>query len=528
MTMRPGVEVSIVADLIADLPHAIRSQRLVNSIREFFACDAVGLLKIDGVSLTPVAMQGLALEALGRRFLIAQHARLASILSTRAPVRFPPGNPLPDPYDGLLEHHADEVLPVHDCMGISLYLEGQLWGALTLDAFGGKTFKESDLGKLSSFALLVQAAVRVSQLEQDNRHLRLLRGNESPMPFVAQEQMEIVGQSPVLLNLLKELDVVAESDLSVLLLGETGVGKELFAQRVHLSSSHRQGALIKVNCAALPESLAESELFGHVKGAFSGAATDRTGRIEGAQNGTLFLDEVGELPLSIQAKLLRTLQNGEIQRLGEDKPRRVNTRIISATNRQLQEQVRNGSFRADLYHRLSVYPVHVPPLRERGNDILILAGRFLELNRARLGMRSLRLSEPAERALCAYSWPGNIRELEHVMSRAALRCLSLGANRNDIITIEPGLLALETFDVAPHEHNASSSQDPSGPNAHRSTENNAPEQAEQSLRQATEFFQRKQIRVRLEQLNGNWAACARSLGLDTSNLHKLAKKLGLK
>src|SRR5690606_3326684 len=150
---------------------------------------------------------------------------------------------------------------------------------------------------------------------------------------------------------------------------------------------------------------AESELFGHVKGAFSGATSDRAGRFEAAHGGTLFLDEVGELPLPVQAKLLRTLQNGEIQRLGTDVSLKTDVRIIAATNRQLKEHTRAGSFRADLYHRLSVYPVHIPPLRERGRDILILAGHFLEFNRARLGLRGLRLSYSAERALLAYSWP---------------------------------------------------------------------------------------------------------------------------
>ena len=180
-----------------------------------------------------------------------------------------------------------------------------------------------------------------------------------------------------------------------------------------------------VNCAALPEALAESELFGHVRGAFSGAIAERAGRFEAAEGGTLFLDEVGELPLSIQAKLLRALQNGEIQRLGADRPRKVNVRIIAATNRNLKERVQEGSFRADLYHRLSVYPVPIPPLRERGNDVLLLAGFFLELNRARLGLRSLRLSVAAEDALHRYAWPGNVRELEHVVSRAALKAVKL-------------------------------------------------------------------------------------------------------
>ena len=157
----------------------------------------------------------------------------------------------------------------------------------------------------------------------------------------------------------------------------------------------------------------------------------------------IFLDEVGELPLSVQAKLLRTLQNGEIQRLGSDKPLKVDVRVIAATNRELATQVKNGEFRADLYHRLSVYPVPIPPLRERGNDILLLAGYFLELNRSRLGFRSLRLSSQAEQALLAYPWPGNIRELEHVISRAAIRAVSHGAIRTEIVTLDPSHFDLD-------------------------------------------------------------------------------------
>lgn len=277
-----------------------------------------------------------------------------------------------------------------------------------------------------------------------------------------------------------------------------------------------------VNCAALPESLAESELFGHVRGAFSGAVTDRPGRFEAAEGGTLFLDEVGELPLAVQAKLLRTLQNGEIQRLGADRPRRVDVRVIAATNRNLREQVRDGAFRADLYHRLSVYPVPIPPLRERGNDVLLLAGRFLELNRARLGLRSLRLSASAQDALRRYPWPGNIRELEHVVSRAALKALSRGVNRSDIVTLEPALLDLDADavhaqaappDAAAHttEARAAMPTAPTGP-----------------LREAVDACQRTSITTALAQHQGNWAQAARALEVDASNLHKLARRLGIK
>jgi len=272
-----------------------------------------------------------------------------------------------------------------------------------------------------------------------------------------------------------------------------------------------------VNCAALPESLAESELFGHVRGAFSGAMADRPGRFEAAEGGTLFLDEVGELPLAVQAKLLRTLQNGEIQRLGADRPRRVNVRVIAATNRSLRDHVSDGSFRADLYHRLSVYPIPIPPLRERGNDVLLLAGRFLELNRARLGLRSLRLSPQAEDALRSYRWPGNVRELEHVISRAALKAVSRGADRRNIVTLDVDVLDLDgAFRVAP------AAQQPVPAGADVAAPLTAP------MHQVVETAQRQAIRQALAQHDDNWAAAARQLELDASNLHKLARRLGLK
>lgn len=518
-------ELSLLADLITALPASVRGQRFVHAVRQSFGCDAVGLLRIDGDSLCPVAMEGLAQEALGRRFLISQHPRLTSILSTRTPVHFMPDSNLPDPYDGLLEGQIGTPLPVHDCMGISLHLEGKPWGALTLDAFNGQTFSAADRTKLSLFALLAESSVRVTQLEDENHSLRLLRGEASSAIDTHQGEFEFLGQHPSVRAMLAEVDVAADSPLSILLLGETGVGKDLLAHRIHQVSSRRDGPLVHINCAALPDSLAESELFGHIRGAFSGAVADRAGRIESAQGGTLFLDEVGELSLGVQAKLLRTLQNGEIQRLGEDRPRKIDVRVIAATNRRLDEAVRDGRFRADLYHRLSVYPVHIPPLRERGNDILILAGRFLESSRTQLGMRSLRLSEASEQALLRYGWPGNIRELEHVLSRAALRALGRAQSRDEILTIEPDLLALDSPLSEPAIAQASA-------NGQANAVSHSTAQVDQSaestsLRQATEAFQRDQIRRRLQACNGNWARAARSLGLDPSNLRKLASRLGM-
>jgi anaerobic nitric oxide reductase transcription regulator len=198
--------------------------------------------------------------------------------------------------------------------------------------------------------------------------------------------------------------------------------------------------------------LVESELFGHVKGAFSGAVSGRSGKFELADGGTIFLDEVGELPLPVQSKLLRVLQSGQLQRVGSDQEHKVDVRIIAATNRDLAEEVRSGRFRADLYHRLSVYPLSVPPLRERGRDVLLLAGYFLEENRARMGLRSLRLNAEAQKLLLAHTWPGNVRELEHLISRAVLKSLSLSAERPRILTIEAQALGLQedTIVVQPH------------------------------------------------------------------------------
>ena len=509
------MDAMLLADLVADLPQAVRLQRLVGSLRAHFRCGAVALLRLEEEHLRPVAVDGLVRDALGRRFAVALHPRLAAILARRGVTCFHHDSALPDPYDGLIDTHVGEPLPVHDCMGTSLQVEGEPWGVLTLDALAIGTFDEAAQADLQRLTVLVEAAIRTTRLEAELRALRLTR-NDAPAAGMPVDEGDIIGQDPSIAKLLHELEVVADSELPVLLLGETGVGKELFAHRLHAMSRRRKKALVHVNCAALPETLAESELFGHVRGAFSGATTDRPGRVEAADGGTLFLDEVGELPLPIQAKLLRTLQNGEIQRLGSDRPRRVDVRVIAATNRNLRERVRDGAFRADLYHRLSVYPIPIPPLRERGNDVLLLAGRFLELNRARLGLRSLRLSPSAQQALRRYHWPGNVRELEHVISRAGLKAVSRGADRNDIVTLEADVLDLDGMELPPPVSEAA-----------------APAQgaaipAGLSLREAVDHVQRECITRALAAHDGNWAAAARALGVDASNLHKLARRLGEK
>jgi PAS domain S-box-containing protein len=231
---------------------------------------------------------------------------------------------------------------------------------------------------------------------------------------------EIVGDSPPIRRILQHIETVAPTDSTVLILGETGTGKELVARAIHRCSPLAQAPLIAVNCAALPANLIESELFGHEKGAFTGAHCRKLGRFELADDGTLFLDEVGDLPLELQAKLLRVLQTGEIERVGGTKTIKVRARVIAATNRDLERAAANGSFRADLYFRLAVYPIVLPALRERTEDIPLLVQHLVEKHASRLGKRVGSIPPEALSALASYPWPGNVRELENIVERAVI------------------------------------------------------------------------------------------------------------
>jgi transcriptional regulator with GAF, ATPase, and Fis domain len=255
---------------------------------------------------------------------------------------------------------------------------------------------------------------------------RLKSAIEAERDYLRQEvkgeigQRGLLGDSAAMRRVLEAVETVAATNATTLLLGETGVGKELFARVLHERSRRANGPLVKVNCASIPKELFESEFFGHIRGAFTGALKDRAGRFELAHGGTLFLDEVGEIPLDLQTKLLRVLQEGELERIGDDKTRRVDVRIVAATNRNLARDVATGSFRQDLYYRLSVFPIRIPPLRDRREDIPLLAEHFLQLSRRELGRPELSLSKSQLGALMAYDWPGNVRELQHVVERAVI------------------------------------------------------------------------------------------------------------
>ncbi|MEE4186603.1 MAG: sigma 54-interacting transcriptional regulator [Gammaproteobacteria bacterium] len=230
----------------------------------------------------------------------------------------------------------------------------------------------------------------------------------------------IVGESPALAAMLARIEAVADTPANVLIVGETGTGKELVAHAIHARSRRASAPLVKVNCASIPRELFESEFFGHAKGAFTGAYKDRVGRFQLADGGTIFLDEVGEIPLELQGKLLRVLQEREFERVGEDVTRQVDVRVIAATNRDLEKEVEAGNFREDLYYRLSVFPVQVPPLRKRGDDVIQLAMHFLEQICRDFGRPVPNLTQSQVEAMRAYAWPGNIRELKNVIERAVI------------------------------------------------------------------------------------------------------------
>jgi two-component system nitrogen regulation response regulator NtrX len=347
---------------------------------------------------------------------------------------------------------------------------------------GAFDFLEKPLAR-DRVLVVIRNALERLQLERENQRFRDMLGDGPSM----------IGSSSEFLSAVAAATRVARSDLSVLLTGESGTGKELLAEHIHRQSPFAGHAFVKVNCAAIPNELIESELFGHEKGAFTGAASARRGRFELADGGSIFLDEVGDLQEASQAKLLRVLQDGEFQRLGSERTQRVSVRVISATNRDLETMVAEGRFRRDLYYRLSVVPLRVPALRERIQDLGELASYFLADHCARNNFRPKMLDPDVVTVLSRYDWPGNIRELRNVIERMAI--LSPGER----LTVSSIPLEIRT----------------------------PKEPAPSSLHAARDAAERERIVKALEAARGNVSSAARALGIERTHLHKRLRALGI-
>ena len=324
--------------------------------------------------------------------------------------------------DWLLDREWAEREQIQSFAGQPLCFKGEVLGVVAV--FSRRRIERRELGWLRVFADHAAVAIANARAFQEIEDLknRLERERDYLREAVrdALHPGEIVAESASMKQLMRQVRAVARTDSSVLITGESGVGKELIAAAIHDMSARADGPLVKVNCASVPRELFESEFFGHVKGAFSGASRNREGRFALAHNGTLFLDEVGEIPLELQGKLLRALQERAFEPVGDDRTRHVDIRVVAATNRDLEEEVAAGRFRLDLYYRLGVFPLHVPPLRERKEDVVPLARQMLRTAAQKLKVEPPPLSEHAERALLDYDFPGNIRELQNILERAVV------------------------------------------------------------------------------------------------------------
>jgi len=413
--------VSIASDLTAALSSEERYRRLLDALRRVIPYDAAALLRLEDGELLPIVSEGLSDDAMGRRFPLKEHPRLEIICRSDEPVMFPSDSNLPDPYDGLLADDRGEFKRIHACLGCPLRVGDELIGALTADAAEPHAFEGIESGFLAAVGALAAAELRTTHL------IEALERSAERQGLIARDLMrdvelrqgsDMIGTTQVMQRLRQDIELVARSDFTVLITGETGVGKELVARAVHNASERRAEPMLYVNCAALPETLADSELFGHMRGAFTGASSDRAGKFEVASGGTLFLDEIGELPLSVQPKLLRAIQDKCIRRLGSTVSRPVDFRLVAATNRNLESMVAEGTFREDLYYRLSAFTIAIPPLRNRRDDIPGLVMVALREAAAVMQRPVPEVSEAVMAKLQSHPWPRNVRQLFNVVERA--------------------------------------------------------------------------------------------------------------
>ena len=365
--------------------------------------------------------------------------------------------------------------------------------AVKATRLGASDFLEKPISS-EKLLLTVENALRVRHLEEENRDLKRRLGRH-----------HIVWASPAMKEVMAQVEHVAASETRVCIRGETGTGKELIARTLHEKSPRRNGSFISLNCAAVPAELMETELFGHEKGSFTGAASRHTGKFEQAHRGTLFLDEIGDMPMTMQAKLLRVLEEGEIERVGGDKPFAVDVRVVVATHRNLEEQVRQGTFREDLYHRVFVFPIVLPPLRERREDIRVLAEHFVRQLEEQNNWKLKRLAPEAVSELESYAWPGNVRELRNVIERVLLLAPGDVVDSETVRRALPGSAACAAGGKA-----SAGSALGTG-----------------TLAQRVEDFERETLLAELKLHHHHMTNTAKALGLERSHLYKKCQQLGI-
>ncbi len=383
-----------------------------------------------------------------------------------------------------------EELKAHGVTAPVVMMSGQadIEMAVRATRLGALDFLEKPIST-EKLLLTVENALKLQRLESENRQLKQRLGKH-----------EIVWQGAAMQRVMAQVERVAASETRVCILGETGTGKELVARTIHERSARAGGAFVTLNCAAVPAELIESELFGHEKGSFTGAAGRHIGKFEQADHGTIFLDEIGDMPLTMQAKLLRVLEEGEVERIGGDKPVSVDVRVVVATHRDLEARVREEKFRQDLFHRIYVFPLVLPPLRERREDIPALVEHFAAQVSAQNGWKAVPFTAEALAALQAHTWPGNVRELRNMVERLMLLATD-------------GQVDLETVQMALPKSGggfAPSSTFSSGPLAER-----------------VDAFEREVILAELKRSHSNVSLAAKALGLERSHLYKKAEQLGI-
>lgn len=446
--------------IISNLDRESLFQAIAQAVARVIVSDRSCLTLLDR-QRSVVTVTGLAgIEASEKYFPVgtefpSRGSHLESVLAT--------GEPLIrrslDPAQAVGEEPRLLKIGIRSYVSVPLVTQGAVIGSLNVGSLAADSYSESDVEFLSEVAQQISLAIGNMLAYEEIAQLKARLEREN---VYLQEEIktghdfeEIVGETPAMMKVFSAVETVAPTEANVLLTGETGTGKELFARAVHNLSTRKDKPLVKVNCAAIPTGLVESEFFGHEKGSFTGAVARKLGRFELADRGTVFLDEVGELPLDLQTKLLRVLQEGEFERVGGSKTFKVDVRVIAATNRDLEKALEEERFRPDLYYRLNVFPIELPPLRKRRDDTPLLVRHFVKKHGAKLGKKIETVPRKVMDALLAYPWPGNVRELENVIERGLILSPGPALELGEWLpkpTEAPGKARLPTLDMLQREH----------------------------------------------------------------------------